>query len=114
MIKVFITGITGFAGSHLAQLLLSLGQYEISGTYLEDSSVNNISDREKIKLHKINLLDRQATEDLIAKERPDMLFHLAALTSPRSSFENPTETFTNNISAQIAILEALRKHDLTE
>lgn len=112
MTKVFITGISGFAGSHLADYLLSLGNYEISGTYLDELSLANLPNRERLDLHKINLLDAKVTENLIVSQKPDLLFHLAALTSPRSSFDNPTETFVNNISAQITILEALKKHKM--
>ena len=114
MTKVLITGISGFAGSHLADHLLDLGDYDIAGTYLDDKSLNNLKDQDKLRLHKINLLDEKATQDLISSEKPDLLFHLAALTSPRDSFSNPTSTFVNNISAQITILEALKKHGLLQ
>lgn len=110
--KALITGISGFAGSHLANHLLNIGGYEVIGTYLDPSSLDNFTDKDKIRLHKINLLDKEATENLIAAEKPELLFHLAALTSPRNSYENPTETFVNNISAQIAIFESLKKHEL--
>ncbi len=114
MTKVLITGISGFAGSHLTEYLLSVGNYEISGTYLDEESLKNLPQKDQLKLHKLNLLDKEATEKLIADEKPDMLFHLAALTSPKSSFDNPSETFNNNISAQITILESLRKFDLRD
>lgn len=114
MKKVLITGISGFAGSHLAERFLSIGDYDISGTYLDDSSIANLSQKDRINLHKINLLDAKATEELVAFKKPDLLFHLAALTSPQNSFENPTETFVNNISGQITILEAIKKHNLVD
>lgn len=112
MTKALITGISGFAGSHLCDYLQSVGDYEICGTYLDDASLSNLSQKEKIHLHKLNLLDTPATEKLIEEEKPDVIFHLAALTSPRSSIDNPSETFVNNIKAQINILEPLKKLNL--
>ncbi len=112
MKKALITGISGFAGSHLAQYLLNSGGFEISGTYLEDKSLENLEGADKIRLQKLNLLDETSTEKFVNQEKPDLLFHLAALTSPRNSFNNPKETFVNNISAQINILEAIKKNRL--
>ncbi|MEK9207556.1 MAG: GDP-mannose 4,6-dehydratase [Patescibacteria group bacterium] len=112
MNKVLITGITGFAGSHLADYLLSLGNYDISGTYLDDANLVNLEQKDKVRLHKLNLLDALAIEEMIAEEKPDLLFHLAALTSTRNSFDNPAKTFTNNVTSQINILEGVKKHSL--
>ncbi|MEK9176205.1 MAG: GDP-mannose 4,6-dehydratase [Patescibacteria group bacterium] len=112
MSKVLITGITGFAGSHLADYLLSLGNYDISGTYLDDANLVNLEQKDKVRLHKLNLLDALAIEEMIAEEKPDLLFHLAALTSTRNSFDNPAKTFTNNVTSQINILEGVKKHSL--
>lgn len=114
MTKVLITGITGFAGSHLADYLLQVGGYEICGTHLDDKTLSNLSQIEKIHLHKLNLLDEEATQKLVEDEKPDVIFHLAALTSPRGSLDNPSETFVNNITAEINILEPLKKLKLLQ
>src|SRR5581483_3741086 len=102
MKKILITGITGFAGSHLAQLLISRNTYQLFGTYNSDSSLHHIeSIKDKISLSKVNLLEENAVTALIDSVRPDIIFHLAALTSVARSFENPTETLINNIQAQM-------------
>jgi len=113
MKKALITGVTGFAGSYLADELLENG-YEVSGTYLSEESIANLSNKDRVRLHKIDLLDEKATFDLIEKEKPDYLFHLAALTSPRASFDNPKETFVNNVSGELNILEAVKKLGLKD
>ena len=46
---------------------------------------------------------------LIDRLRPDLVFHLAALTSPKDSFDDPSVTMINNIKAQVNILDAVRK-----
>ena len=108
MKKAFITGITGFAGSFLAEHLVREG-YEVSGTYLTRDSLKNIeSISNQVRLHEVDLQDAGAVRVIIAEEKPGSIFHLAALTAPGESFENPSEFITNNISTQINVLEAVR------
>lgn len=114
MKKAFITGITGFAGSFLAENLIEKNSYEVSGTYLTDQSLLNVKGIEsKIVLHKLDLQDAPATKKIIESEKPDLIFHLAALTAPGESFENPGEFITNNILAQVNLLEAIRKAQIS-
>lgn len=111
MKKALITGISGFAGSHLSSHLLKQGLY-VAGTYLNQDSLSNLEDKDKLKLHQVNLLEEDKTFNVINQEKPDYVFHLAAIASPRESFKNPKETFVNNISAQINVFEAIKKLDL--
>lgn len=113
MKKVLITGVTGFAGSYLAELLSVDDQIEIFGTYLSDASLANIiTVRERMNLNKIDLLDAKNVAEYIAKIRPDEIYHLAALTSPADSIRNPTDTMMNNITAEIHILDAVVSAEL--
>ncbi|OGH16556.1 MAG: hypothetical protein A3C30_05200 [Candidatus Levybacteria bacterium RIFCSPHIGHO2_02_FULL_40_18] len=113
MKKAFITGITGFAGSFLAEHLVGEGEYEISGTYLTDGSLKNVSNiQSKVKLNKVDLQDASAVKAIITEVKPDLIFHLAALTAPGESFENPGEFITNNILAQVNVFEAVRSSKL--
>jgi len=113
MKKVLITGVTGFAGNYLAEYLLSLKEYDISGTYLAEDSLNNIGfSKDKVNLIKADLSEEKAVSKIIREVSPSIIFHLAALTSPFDSFNNPVQTLTNNISLQVNILEAVRKYSL--
>lgn len=106
--KAFITGITGFAGSFLAENLLARGSYDVSGTYLTDSSLDNVKHLEgKVKLHKIDLQDANLVNKIIGQEKPDQIFHLAAITAPGDSFKNP-DKYLSNITVQLNLLEAVR------
>ncbi len=113
MSKAFITGLTGFAGKHLASHLLEKG-YSVSGTYLTEESVNGLENKDKIDLHQLDLIDSEKTLSIIENIRPDLIFHLAAVASPRESFKDPMATFTNNISGELNVLEAVRKIGLTD
>ena len=110
MKKVFITGITGFAGSFLAEHIASQKDYEIFGSFLSDTNLENTSSvKEKVSLRQIDLRDSRKLQDLIKEIRPDFVYHLAALTSPADSFKNPVEFINNNIEAEVNLLEAIRK-----
>lgn len=112
MKKAFITGITGFAGSHLAEYLLSLNEYEVTGTHISDDVRNVENIKDKIKLYKVDLMDEKRVSEVLGEVKPDVIFHLAALTFVGGSFKNPSLFITNNVTAQINIHEAVAKNNL--
>jgi GDP-4-dehydro-6-deoxy-D-mannose reductase len=107
MKKVLITGASGFVGSHLAEYLETLHEYEVFGTVFGDSSeaVPGLLSDHMVRL---NLLDRDKTIEAVNTVQPDMIFHLAALSSPSASFKDPRGTLTNNIEGQINVLDGAR------
>lgn len=105
--KAYITGISGFAGSFLAELLLKKG-YEVYGTHVSDDIRNIEHIKNDLNLQKVNLLDFKSVEKSIATVLPDTIYHLAALTSPAQSFKEPDIIVTNNISAELNLLESIR------
>jgi GDP-4-dehydro-6-deoxy-D-mannose reductase len=114
MKKALITGVSGFAGSFLAEHIFSREEYTIAGTYLTEKSLENITPfASKLELHKVDLQNSEATTNLIAKVSPDVVFHLAALASAAESFNNPAAFIHNNLSAQINILEGIRQAKLS-
>lgn len=113
--KALITGITGFAGSYLADYLIASGVYDLYGNYVNDSTLKSFPDfKKRITLTKLDLTDKEAIASYIATLKPDIVFHLAALTSPAESFKDPSLTITNNINAELYLLEALRSAHLIE
>lgn len=103
MPKAFVTGINGFAGTHLNNLLVQKG-YEIFGTVkpIHDGG----SDPNFLQ---VDIQDFEGMKNAIEKASPDVIFHLAALTSPAMSFKNPSDTITNNIGGQLNVLEAVKQ-----
>jgi GDP-4-dehydro-6-deoxy-D-mannose reductase len=110
MKKVLVTGATGFVGKHLVVSLLTQPATDVIGTHRSDPGTMP----DKVKLEKVDLHDPQATDALIEKYKPDFVYHLAGQPSAAESFKNPAETITNNIIAEVSLLEALRKHELIE
>ncbi len=112
MTKILITGAAGFAGGFLVEHLLSLKNFDIVGTYLSDDQLKFAVRKDEVKFEKLDLLDASSTAKIVKQTKPDYIFHLAALTSPRESFENPALTITNNTTAQVNLLEAVRSSDI--
>lgn len=112
MKRVLITGITGFAGSHLAEYLCSKKEYKIAGTYLSNESLKNVERiRSKIRLIKIELTNAKKVLHLVEKTKPDLVFNLAGLPSTADSFKKPKDTIINNISLEINLLSAIRENN---
>lgn len=108
--RALITGITGFAGSHLAEYLLSLGGIEVYGSVRWRSRLENIQHiYAQLKLSECDLTDASAVDTLIAEARPDFIFHLAAQSFVPASWRAPAETLANNILAELNIFEAVRR-----
>ena len=103
MKKVFITGISGFAGSHLLDFLKNNKELEIYGTVWGSEKIKDA------QAFRLDLRKKEKVFDLLQKINPDYVFHLAALTSPAASFSQPEKTLINNVSAQFSLLEALQK-----
>ena len=108
--KILITGITGFVGSHLAEYCLSLEQQvEVIGTCRWRSRRENIEHIEDaIDLYECDLRDASSVKTLLADIQPERIFHLAAQSYVPSSWNLPGETITTNAIGQLNIFEAMR------
>lgn len=103
--KAFITGIGGFAGSHLAEHLLALG-HQVSGLLLPGAGRDNIAHLAgRAALHEANLLDAARLRDILQAEAPDRVFHLAAQSSVSVSWEDPAATVGANVLGGLHLLE---------
>jgi GDP-4-dehydro-6-deoxy-D-mannose reductase len=135
--RVLITGITGFAGSHLAEYILAnhpdvavYGTYRwrsrmesleelsnegkidlIEGRYPTGAGLRDETHRGRVTLLHCELTDAGAVEKLISSVQPQRIFHLAAQSFVQSSFDEPAATFRINVESQLNILEAIRRHD---
>jgi GDP-4-dehydro-6-deoxy-D-mannose reductase len=108
-LKCLITGITGFAGSHLAEYLLSRGDCEVHGTMRWRSRIENIAQLgNRITTHICDIRDATAMYELIRDIKPDRVYHLAAQSYVPMSWVAPSETFTTNVIGQTNLFEAVR------
>ena len=108
--RVLVTGITGFVGSHFAEFALDKGA-QVFGSYRWRSKTENIDHlRQKITLVECDLRDLSSVQELVAKSQPDFIIHLAAQSYVHSSWHSPAETFNTNTISQVNLLEAIRTH----
>ncbi len=109
--KVLITGISGFAGSHLAEQLLDL-ECEVHGTIRRHAVPmhENIEHlRGKIILHEADITSAERIYSLLEKIQPNAVFHLAAESFVPTSFREPVRVTHNNIIGTINLFEAARR-----
>ncbi len=107
--RVLITGITGFVGSHLAEYCLKRGDVEVFGTVRWRSRMDNVQDiAGDIELIDCDLRDAVAVRHCLAEVKPDYIFHLAAQSFVPTSWKAPVETVVTNMVGQINIFEAMR------
>ena len=110
MRRVLVTGITGFAGSHLADYLLERGDCEVYGILRWRSRTENVEHLgSRVTMLECDLRDASSTRDTLEKVRPEWVFHLAAQSFVPTSWIAPTESLTTNILGQVHIFEALRR-----
>ena len=106
--RAFITGIAGFAGSHLCEYLLTNTQLNVSG--LIHSRTENISHlKDQVKLYEGDLFDLNSIGDILSAANPDYIFHLAGEANVPFSFSSPWQTFQSNVLSQINLLEKVRQ-----
>ena len=113
--RVLITGITGFAGSHLAEYCLARGDVEVFGTARWRSRMDNLVDiTDDITLMDCDLKDSVAVRHCLAEIRPDYIFHLAAQSFVPTSWKAPVETVCTNMVGEINVFEGMRELGLVE
>jgi GDP-4-dehydro-6-deoxy-D-mannose reductase len=107
--RALITGITGFAGSHLAELLLGKG-IEVHGIKRWRSKTDNIEHMiDKLHLTEADMRDGHSLVELCKEAEPDYVFHLAAQSFVPTSWRAPADTMETNAVGTIHLLEAIRK-----
>jgi GDP-4-dehydro-6-deoxy-D-mannose reductase len=107
--RVFITGMSGFIGAHLAALLCQEG-HDVWGTYYikgEIRSLDGLGGRVR-SIH-CDIRDRRALRNALARARPDRVYHLAAQSFPTVSWTYPALTMETNAGGTINLFEALRR-----
>ena len=103
--RVMVTGGAGFIGSHLVDALLAQGDEVHVVDDLSTGSQANLASA--ATLHELDIRD-EALEELAARLRPDVVFHLAAQADVGTSVERPTFDADVNVVGTVRVLEGAR------
>jgi GDP-4-dehydro-6-deoxy-D-mannose reductase len=106
--RIFITGMEGFVGSHLAELGLE-HKAEVFGTAYPGSSRRNLEHLEGVHVHDLDITQGPAVDALLAQIKPDWIFHLAGQSNPALSLKDPEPTLNINIMGTLHVLESARR-----
>ena len=113
--KVLVTGGAGFIGSHLVEALLADGHSvsvvdDFNDFYdprIKSKNLEGVFSR--IRLHKIDIRNREAVIGALDEERPETVVHLAARAGVRPSVQHPDLYIATNINGTFHLLEAARQ-----
>ena len=114
MKKVLITGITGMVGSHLTDYLLKKTNWKIIGACRWRSPIDNIkhlsnliNQGKRLQLNYLDLTDYSSVYECLKKVKPDYIFHLAAQSFPKASFNLREVTYDTNILGTDRLLHSV-------
>ena len=120
LVKILVTGAAGFIGSFTAKQLLERGDtvvgldnfndyYDVA---LKEARAEMLAPFDNFSMTRIDLADRDAMENLFAKEKFDKVVHLAAQAGVRYSLENPHSYIESNIVGTLHVLEGCRHNNV--
>jgi GDP-4-dehydro-6-deoxy-D-mannose reductase len=105
---VLITGVAGFAGSHLAELALDEGA-EVCGTLLPGARTDNLAALGgRVRAVPCDLTEPGAAARVLAELAPDRVFHLAGVSVVGSSWAKRAEVLRQNLDGTFQLFEGLR------
>ncbi|MDH5750450.1 MAG: CDP-glucose 4,6-dehydratase, partial [Rhodospirillales bacterium] len=112
--RVFMTGHTGFKGAWASLWLSRMGS-RVAGFSLEPPSEPSLFEtagiENDLEHHFGDIRDFDALSDAMESFRPEIIFHMAAQSLVRRSYEEPQETFATNVMGTVNLLEAARNLD---
>ncbi len=108
--RALITGIAGFVGGHLAEVLRVETDWEIWGAVI--GSVERANAISRTKMLTTDLREPEQARVLVETAQPDVVFHLAAQAYVPQSWADPWDTYQTNVGGQLNLLEALIKAGL--
>ncbi len=106
--RVLVTGVSGFAGGHLAEALLARGGADLFGTSRQSSWPRDLRHLAgPVVLLPGNLCDTDAVTAILRQAQPDQVYHLAGYAHAGSSFRDADAAWSGNLAATRSLYEAV-------
>ena len=114
--SILVTGGAGFIGSHTVVELQNAGYDVVVVDNLSNSSEKSLErvsaiTGKPVTFYKADILDREALEEIFAKEEITACIHFAGLKAVGESVAKPWEYYENNIAGTLTLVDVMRKHD---
>lgn len=110
--NAFVTGLTGFVGPHLARMLVRKG-FEVVGTGPRTESEGSVKHLpQDVSVVNTDVRDYPSLRQILEDERPDHIYHLAAISNVVTSFKNPRLAYDVNVGGTLNLFEALRELEI--
>src|SRR6516162_4414498 len=106
--RILVTGVTGFVGSHLADALVAGGGVEVFGVSRQaDWPLGADHLAQQVEMHVLDLCDRPGIEAVLRKVRPERIYHLAGYPHVGQSIKEPEAAWTGNLQATRSLYDAI-------
>lgn len=117
MKNIFVTGCTGYIGSHTCVELLD-GNYNVIGLDNFSNSKRSVLDNitkitgKSIKFYESNMLDKTLLDKIFSENEIDAVIDFAAFKSVGDSVSKPIEYYINNVSSVLTLLSVMKNHNV--
>jgi GDP-4-dehydro-6-deoxy-D-mannose reductase len=113
VLRVLVTGVTGFAGSHLVEHLVSRGD-EVHGLAHEHPPFTNlVAVQDRVRIHEGDITILEDVQGALAGSRADAVVHLAGVAVPTIALADPVAAFRINVLGTATVLTALEQYPQT-
>jgi GDP-4-dehydro-6-deoxy-D-mannose reductase len=112
--RVLVTGVTGFVGGHLAELLIDAGDLVVglSASGRWPAGLAHLERQVRVEACDLADVDEAELAALIGRKQPEVIFHLAAQANPQKSMSDPRGTWALNLVGTLNLLEAVKASGL--
>lgn len=108
--NLLITGGAGYIGAHVVKLLRDRSDHKIDIVDNFSQSRHNVLKHPRIVYHDVDIRDREALNRVFLEQKPDVVFHFAALANVPDSVANPANYYENNVIGSLNLIECMRTH----
>ncbi len=113
--RVFVTGVSGFVGGHLAEHLLACDDQVVGISASGRWPAELASLGRSVRIERCDLveIEQAALAEMLRKKQPEVIYHLAAQSNPRASIDDPRGTWALNLGGALNLLGAVKDSGLS-